>query len=57
MSRFRYLHTALALILILIGARMLLAPWVRIPTGFALLGIVSILGIAILASLIIEGKE
>jgi tellurite resistance protein TerC len=52
MSRFRYLHIALAVILILIGARMLLAPWVRIPTGFALLGIVSILGIAILASLL-----
>jgi tellurite resistance protein TerC len=57
MSRFHYLHIALAVILILIGARMLLAPWIRIPTGFALLGILLILGMAILASLIIPGEK
>jgi tellurite resistance protein TerC len=51
MSRFHYLSKALAVILIFIGARMLSAPWVHIPTGFALLGILLILGIAILASL------
>ena len=56
MSRFRYLHTALAVILIFIGARMLFAPWVHIPTGFALLGILLILGIAILASLLTEDE-
>jgi len=52
LSRFHYLRTALAVILIFIGARMLSAPWVHIPTGFALLGILLILGIAILASLL-----
>jgi tellurite resistance protein TerC len=52
LSRFHYLRTALAVILIFIGARMLAAPWVHIPTGFALLGILLILGIAILASLL-----
>jgi len=51
-TRFHYLHPALAVILILIGGRMLLAHWVQIPTAFALLGIVLILGIAILASLL-----
>jgi tellurite resistance protein TerC len=56
-SRFRYLRTALAVILICIGARMLTAPWVHIPTGIALLGILLILGIAILASLLTEGKN
>ena len=52
LSRFHYLRAALAVILIFIGARMLSAPWVHIPTGFALLGILLILGIAILASLL-----
>ncbi len=54
MYRFLYLYVALAVILIFIGAKMLLARWVRIPTGFALLGIVSALGIAILVSLLME---
>ena len=50
-TRFRYLHSGLALILIFIGAKMLLAYWVRVPTGIALLGILVILGTSILASL------
>jgi tellurite resistance protein TerC len=57
MTRFHYLHPALAVILILIGGRMLLAPWVHIPTGFALLAIVLVLGIAILASFLTEKKS
>lgn len=56
MSRFHYLRPALALILMFIGAKMLVGPWVQIPTGFALAGILSILGIAILASLATDGK-
>lgn len=51
MSRFRYLHLALAMVLILIGARMLAAPWVRISTSYTLLGILALLMAAILASL------
>jgi tellurite resistance protein TerC len=50
-TRFRYLHRGLAMILIFIGAKMLLAYWVRVPTGIALLGILVILGTSILASL------
>ena len=50
MARFRYLRTGLAMILIFIGTKMLLAFWVRIPTGVALLGIVAILGSVVLAS-------
>jgi tellurite resistance protein TerC len=52
MTRFHYLHPALAVILILIGGRMLLARWVQIPTVLTLLTIVLVLGIAILASLL-----
>ena len=56
MSRFHYLRPALAIILMFIGAKMLLAPWVNIPTAFALAGILLILGIAILASLAAKGS-
>jgi tellurite resistance protein TerC len=56
MARFRYLHPALAVILVFIGARMLCARWLQIPTGFALLGILAVLGIGILASLLTEAK-
>jgi tellurite resistance protein TerC len=57
LSRFHYLRTALAVILIFVGARMLAARWLRIPTGAALVGIVLVLGIAIMASLVTAGKE
>jgi len=57
LSHFRYLRTAPAVILIFIGARMLLASYVYIATGNALLGIVLILGIAIVASLVTEKKN
>ena len=52
MTRFHYLHPALAVILILVGGRMLSAHWVQIPTVFALLAIVLVLGTAIVASLL-----
>jgi tellurite resistance protein TerC len=50
-TRFRYLRGGLAIILIFIGAKMLLAYWVRIPTGLALLAILVILVIFLVASL------
>lgn len=56
-TRFRYLRSGLAIILIFIGAKMLLAHWVRIPTGIALLGILAILGIFIAASLRVKGES
>jgi tellurite resistance protein TerC len=56
-TRFRYLRSGLAIILIFIGAKMLLAYWVRIPTGIALLGILVILGIFIAASLRVKGQS
>ena len=57
MSKFHYLRPALAIILMFIGAKMLLAPWVHIPTAFALAGILTILGISILASIATEVKK
>jgi tellurite resistance protein TerC len=55
MARFRYLHVALATVLIFIGARMLCAHWIQVPTAFAVLGIVAILAVAIVAS-VVSGK-
>jgi tellurite resistance protein TerC len=55
-TRFHYLHPALAVILVLIGGRMLLAHWMQVPTVFALLAIVLVLGTAILASLLTRRK-
>jgi tellurite resistance protein TerC len=49
--RFRYLRTGLATILILVGGKMLLAFWLRVPTAVSMLGILVILGIAMLASI------
>jgi tellurite resistance protein TerC len=57
LSHFRYLRPALAVMLIFIGARMLLAAYVHIPTGNALLGIVLILGIAVVASIVTTKKN
>jgi tellurite resistance protein TerC len=56
-TRFRYLRSGLALILILIGAKMLLAYWMRVPTGLALLGILVILGIFLAASLAAKAQS
>jgi tellurite resistance protein TerC len=56
LSRFHHLSKALAVILMFIGIRMLLATWIHNPTAIALLGIVGILGVAILASLLTEKK-
>jgi tellurite resistance protein TerC len=56
-TRFRYLRSGLALILILIGAKMLLAYWMRVPTGLALLGILVILGIFLAASLAVKAQS
>ena len=52
--RFRYLRTGLAAILILVGAKMLAAFWLHIPTAVSLLGILIILSIAIAASSMAE---
>lgn len=47
LPRFRYLHPALALILVLVGLKMLLAELYRPPTGVTLGAVVAILGGAI----------
>lgn len=55
-AKFRYLHPALAVILVLVGLKMLLAHFYRLPTWLSLAVICLIFGIAILLSLL-RGKS
>ncbi len=57
MQRFEHLHVGLALILILVGTKMLAARWVQLPIAFTLLALVVILGIAIVASVYFLGTK
>jgi tellurite resistance protein TerC len=56
MSRFHYLGTGLAVILMLIGAKMVASPFVQVSSLHSLAGIGVVLGIAVGASLL-RGKE
>jgi tellurite resistance protein TerC len=56
-AQFRYLRTGLATILIFIGGKMLLAFWLRVPTAISTMGILLILGIAIVASIRAERPQ
>jgi tellurite resistance protein TerC len=51
MSRFHYLGTGLAVILILIGAKMVATPWFQVSSWHSLVGIGVVLGISVCASL------
>lgn len=48
---FRYLDRGLSIVLLFIGGKMLVEPWLKIPTYAALLAVGAILGIAAAASL------
>jgi tellurite resistance protein TerC len=53
----RFLRQALAIILVLIGMKMILARWVEVPTSASLIGVAAILGGAIGLSLWRPGKR
>jgi len=57
MKAFRFLHTGLALILVLVGVKMIVADYFKVPT-LAMLGVVAaVLTISILASILIPAPE
>lgn len=57
MKVFRFLHTGLALILILVGLKMIVAHYFRVPT-LAMLGVVAgILTVSVVGSILIPEKE
>jgi tellurite resistance protein TerC len=53
-DKFRYLKYGLAIILIFIGAKMLVEPWLKIPSLVSLGVTVSILGVSVLYSVITQ---
>ena len=53
MSRMHYLKTGLALVLVFVGGKMLVADWYQVPITVSLTVIVGLLGGAVLASLLI----
>jgi tellurite resistance protein TerC len=57
MDKFRFLNIGLAVVLTFIGVKMLIHPWVDIPTAVSLGVVVLVLTIAIGASLLIPVKE
>ena len=57
MERFAYLKPAVALILVFVGAKMVAAHWVHLPTGISLGIILAVLSAAILASVLKRPKE
>jgi tellurite resistance protein TerC len=52
MSRFHYLGTGLALILIFIGAKMVASPWIKVPSVVSLIVIAVVLFAAVMLSLL-----
>jgi tellurite resistance protein TerC len=57
MDLFHYLHYGLSVVLILIGLKMLGSHYVNIPTGWALMIVLFVLGASILASLVDRRKK
>jgi tellurite resistance protein TerC len=53
----RFLRPALAIILVLIGVKMILARWVEVPTAASLIGVAAILGGAVALSVLRPGKR
>lgn len=52
MELFHYLHYGLAVILIFVGSKMIIADWVKVPVGLSLGVVGALLGLSIAASLI-----
>jgi len=57
MDLFHYLHYGLSVVLIFIGLKMLASHYVEIPTGWALIIVLSVLGVSVLASLLNPKKK
>jgi tellurite resistance protein TerC len=57
METFHYLHYGLAVILVLIGAKMLAAHYYVVPTHISLAGVAAVLGLSIMASIVFPERE
>jgi len=54
LDRFAYLKPGVALILLFVGVKMVVGPWVHIPPSWSLLVILAILGTAVAASVVLR---
>jgi len=57
MDRFRYLKPGLAAVLVFVGAKMMLTDIYKIPIGLSLGVVAGILAVAVVASLVVTGRE
>jgi tellurite resistance protein TerC len=56
MARFQYLNDGLGLVLVFIGAKMILSPWIHLSSGVSLAVVVTLLGGSVLFSLLMPRK-
>jgi tellurite resistance protein TerC len=56
-GRFRYLNLGLAAVLIFVGAKMMIAEWVRVPIVLSLGVVAGLLAVSVVASLVLPGKR
>jgi tellurite resistance protein TerC len=57
MNVFRYLHTGLAVILVLVGVEMLTADYIKVPTHIMLAAVAAVLAVAVVASVLAANIE
>jgi len=57
LDKFAYLKIALALVLIFIGGKMIVEPWLHISVGVSLGVVMGMLAIAVIASLLLKPKK
>jgi len=57
LDKFAYLKIALALVLIFIGGKMIVEPWLHISVGISLGVVMGMLAIAVIASLLVKPKK
>lgn len=57
LDKFAYLKIALALVLIFIGGKMIVEPWLHISVGVSLGVVIGMLAVAVIASLLVKPKK
>lgn len=56
-DRLRFLDEGLAIVLVFIGGKMIVEPWIRVPVHISLLAVGGVLLLALLASMLIPAKK
>jgi len=57
LDKFQYLKVGLALVLIFVGAKMIVEPWLHISVGVSLGIVLGMLAVAVLASWLVQSKK